>query len=184
MSENQIGLSWVNMRRLEKLFEDEPKKVNLVLSRAVNRATATVKSSISTAVRKQYVISAADVKSSIDITKATANKPVAIVRSAGNKIDLTKFRVSPASLSNGQHNYSVQVKKDGGRKLVPGFAAKAPSWGLFRRTGAARFPITRLMGPSVPEMIGQPDAIAYISDKGSDMLNRRVVHELERMEGK
>lgn len=176
-----IAVSWENVRELQKLFSSSPEKVNKILSRAVNRTVSNVKSNIGKEVRKKYLIKAADVKESLHITQATANKPVALVRSTGKKIDLTKFRLRPEALFAGEHDYYIQVLKDGGMKEVPGFAAKAPSWGLFRRTGAARFPIARMMGPSVPEMIGRPDVMEYIEKQGNDMLNKRVAHEIEHL---
>lgn len=174
-----ISVSWENVRELQKLMSDSPDKVNQVLARAVNRSVSTVKAAISRKVREKYLIKAADVKTSIDITKATADKPVAIVRSSGKKIDLTKFRVRPDMLKKGAHDYSVQILKGGGMKEVPGFAAGGEHWGLFRRTGAARYPITRLMGPAVPEMIGRPDVMEYIEEKGNEMLQKRIRHEID-----
>lgn len=174
-----ISVSWQNMRELQKLLSGSPDKMNTALARAVNRTVSNVKKNISLEVRKKYLVKAADVKNSFDITNATKNKPVALVRSSGKKIDLTKFRLRPTGMNKGEHDYSVQVLKDGGMKEVPGFAAKAPTWGLFRRTGAARYPISRLMGPAIPEMINRPDVMEYVENEANDMLKRRIQQEIK-----
>ena len=176
-----IAASWENVAQLRKFCSNAPDQANTALSRAVNRAVANVKSNISKQVRKKYLVKASDVKESLKITSATKSNPVAYVRSTGKRIDLSKFSLSPHALFKGEHDYYIQVRKDGGSKEIPGFAAEAPSWGLYRRTGKERYPISRLMGPAVPEMIGRPGIMRYIEEEGNKTLNKRLAHEVSRM---
>jgi hypothetical protein len=183
-----ISISVEGENAVKEALRGSPKKVNLVLSRAVNRTVTNVKSNISKQVRAEYVIKASDVKNSLHITKATTSKPYAIVRSAGKKIDLTKFRISPKEpnpKNPPRGGYKVQVKKSEGLKVVDrGFLAYAKgSLGLFQRIGSSREPIKRLMGPSIPEMINRPKIINYIEEQAGTMLEKRLGHEMERVLG-
>ena len=184
-----ISISVEGENAVKEALRGSPKKVNLVLSRAVNRTVTNVKSNISKQVRAEYVIKkASDVKNSLHITKATTSKPYAIVRSAGGKIDLTKFRISPDEprpKNPPKHGYKVKIKKSESLKTVPrGFLAYAKgSIGFFQRIGSSREPIKRLMGPSIPEMINRPEIINYIEEQAGTMLEKRLGHEMERVLG-
>lgn len=180
-----IEITVENHKALEKALRKTPEKVNSALARAVNRAVTNVKSNISKQVRENYVIKASDVKKTLEISKATQKQPVAFVRSVGKRIDLTKFRLSPTSprpKSPPKGGYRVQVRKREGLKTVPrGFLLEARgSIGLFQRTGSERFPIKRLTGPSVPQMIERKDTMEYIESEAKKMLNNRIQHELDR----
>jgi hypothetical protein len=175
-----IEVSILRLAEVQKAFKDSPQKVNQILARAINRTTTNVKTNMAKKAAEHYEIKQSDIKTTIDITKAVSTRPSATVRSAGQHIDLTKFKISPDLLVNGEHDYSVQVLKADGKKAVPGFAS---GFGLFRRTGSSHLPISRLMGPSVPQMIDKPNAIAYIESEARTMLDKRLKHELERSLG-
>lgn len=183
-----ISISVEGMDAVKRAMGNCPRKINLALSRAVNRTVTTVKSNISKQVRAGYTIKAQDVKDSLEISKATAAKPYAIVKSTGQRISFTKFRISPQEprpRNPPGGGYKVTIKKSSGLKAVPrGFLAYARgSLGFFQRTGSSRFPITRLTGPSVPEMIGRPQIITDIEKQAGTMLQKRMSHEVERILG-
>jgi hypothetical protein len=124
------------------------------------------------------------VKSTVSFTKATSEKPYSLVKSAGKKIPLTKFKLSPVEprpSSPPKKGYKVQVLKGGGSKAVPrGFLVNIRgSLAFMQRDGTSRLPITRLMGPSVPEMIGQKSTIEWVESEAAKMLNKRLGEELE-----
>lgn len=180
-----IDITVKDQEALQKALKKTPEKVNAVLSRAVNRAVTNVKSNISKKVRENYVIKASDVKNTLQISKATQKQPFAFVRSVGKRIDLTKFRLSPSSprpKNPPKGGYRMQVMKREGLKTVPrGFLAEARgSIGMFQRTGSARFPIKRLTGPSIPQMIERKDTLEYIESEAKKMLSSRIQHELDR----
>lgn len=181
-----ISITEENLDKVKAALKDQPRKVNLVLSRSVNRTVTNVKSNISKKVREEYVIKASDIKASLTITKATTARPYATVKSEGKRIDLTKFRLSPSEprpQNPPKKGYKVQVKKTEGLKIVPrGFLADAKnSVGFFQRVGSGRYPIKRLMGPSIPEMIGKKTIISWVEDQANTMLAQRVEHELQRI---
>lgn len=182
-----IDITIQNYSAVQKALKGQPKKVNLVLSRAINRAATTAKAAMSKKVREQYLVSAADVKKTIGITKATTSRPSAIVKSMGKRIGLAKFRTSPGAPrpTKPPSTYKVQVKKDSGLKAVEGgfLASVNGGVGFFRRVGSSRLPITRLMGPSVPQMIGAKDVITWVETQAKNTLNTRIQHELEQVLG-
>jgi hypothetical protein len=182
-----IDVTLENYNLVQKMLKGQPKKVNLVLSRAINRAATTAKAVMSKKVREVYLVPAAEVKKTIGITKATTSRPSAIVKSMGKRIGLAKFKTSPAAPrpANPPSAYKSQVKKSGGLKVVEGgFLANVNGGvGFFRRTGSSRLPIARLMGPSVPQMIGQKSVIEWVELQAKNMLNTRIQHELEQVLG-
>jgi len=181
-----IKITVEKLLEVQKALKDQPKKINLILSRAINRAATNAKTNMSKKVREQYVIKASDIKSTINISKATSSKPYAIVKSTGKKIDLTMFKINPKDArpqNQPKGGYKSQIKKEGGLKVVPrGFLVNARGGlGFFQRTGSSRMPIARLMGPSVPQMIGNKNVIESIEKEAQSMLNNRIDHELQRI---
>lgn len=179
-----IEISPVHLAEIQKAMKENPQKVNIALARSINRAATNARANMSKKVRERYIVKASDIKETVSLTKATQYKPFATVKSSGSRIDLTKFKLTPKILFKGQNNYKVQVLKTGGYKHVPGFAAESNKWGLFMRTGPKRFPIKRLMGPSVPEMVGNKSIIEWIEKEAQSMLNDRIGHELEQLGAK
>lgn len=180
-----IEASVEGIEKVQKAFKNNPKRVNRVLSRAVNRTTVNVRANMAKKVREQYTVKSSAVKDSIVITRATADKPFAIVKSAGKKINLAKFRISPTERKSPKNpprgGYKVQVKKSEGLKPVPrGFLLESSSGTLafFQRLGAARLPIKRLMGPAIPQMINHAQTVEYIESEARKMLNNRIDSEL------
>jgi hypothetical protein len=181
-----IEVSVTNLDAVQKAFKDQPKKVGLILSRAVNRSTANVKSNMAKKARENYLVASAAVKSTIDITKATSTNPTARVRSVGKKISESKFKISPTEprpSNPPKAGYKVQIRRDSGLKVVPhGFLARMESGhlGMFMRASKSRFPIKELKGPAIPEMVGRKNTMQFIEDEATKMLNSRVEHELQR----
>ena len=54
---------------------------------------------------------------------------------------------------------------------------------FFQRTTSKRLPIVRLMGPSVPEMIGNKNVIEWVEKEAQSMLNKRIKEELKYILG-
>lgn len=167
-----------NLRQVQEALKDTPYRVNVILARSINRAATNARANMAKTVVKEYTVKSSDVKSTVNVVNATPYKTYATVKSKGQRIDLVDFKLTPKVLFKGQHDYSVQVHRSGGLKRVPGFAAQSNKWGLFMRTGASRFPIKRLMGPSVPQMIGNKNVIEEIENQAQSLLNERLQSEL------
>ncbi|WP_407308775.1 hypothetical protein [Desulfosporosinus sp. SB140] len=173
-----IEISVDNLKQVQEAFKDTPKRVNTVLARAVNRAVTNAKANMAKEASSKYVVKSRDVKLTIDTVKATAANPSGTVRSKGNRIDFVDFKLSPKNLFKGANDYKIQITRSGGWKKVPGFAAESTKWGLCVRQGIARYPWRRLMGPSVPQMIGNKEVIGVIEREAELTLNARIAAEL------
>jgi len=173
-----ISITIENLARIEAALRDTPKKVNVVLSRVINRATTTANATMAKKVSERYAVKSGDVKKTVVITRATSSNPNAVIKSAGKRTDFVDFKITPKILFKGQHNYSVQILRAGGMKPVYGFAAASNKWGLFKRKGREREPFSRLMGPAVPQMIGQEDVISSVERETMAMIDRRIEAEL------
>lgn len=177
-----IDITVEKLAEVQSKLKETPERVNLVLARAINRATTAFKTSVSKDVRERYNVKANVVKASFGPPiKATSRNPIATIKSTGKRINLENFDgLTPKILFPGNSDYRVKILKSGGLKKVPGFAAgqKNDKWGLFRRTGDKRMPIQRLTGPDVPEMIGNKEVMDQLEKDAQATLVKRIDAEL------
>lgn len=176
----------LDLRYIEKRLETLESKAPIVLIRAVNRAANAAKVQIAKEVNSKYQISSAKVRSTLDIKKANRGNLVAEVKSEGKNIGLYKFKVSPKTkVRRGKSKvYRASVKKEGGYKELSGkpkpFVAemKNSHMGVFVRKGRSRLSIKELYGPSVPQMIKNEEIMDSIEKRTSEVLNKRIDHEI------
>ena len=165
------------------LFDATPRQAQIVMWRAITRAATAGRTRASVNVRKNYMVSANDVKKTIKISKQSSATLSANFRSVGSVIPLIDFDTTPGEASN--LPVRSRVSKTGGKKPVPNaFVARATSNSkvhVFTRAGGSRYPLKTLYGPSVPQMIGREDIMDNILDRTQTVLNERLDHELERL---
>ena len=91
-----ISVSIEKLAEVQEALKATPERVNLVLSRAVNRSVTNAKANIAKKVTAKYAVKSSDVKLTIsDDKKATAANPTAIIKSVGKKIDYVDFSLTP-----------------------------------------------------------------------------------------
>jgi hypothetical protein len=164
-----------------KLGEFKNKAPNAIAS-ALNRSATNINSNISKEARKRYVIKASDIKSTLSKTKASRSRLSAVVKSEGKLIGLDKFKVTPKTVDPKRKKpIKIGVKKNGVKKVLGAFVADIHGTKIFKRTDKARLPIQRLLGPSVPQMIGNPEVKSKIEQEGYDTFNKRLDHEINRI---
>lgn len=157
-------------------------KAPQVISSALNRALTNVASNISKEVRQDYNIKAADIKSTLDKTRASKSNLSAIVRSRGNLIPLDRFKVSPKKVAPKRKSpIKIGVKKDGVKPLKGAFVSDISGIKVFKRQGKTRLPIDRLFGPSVPQMLKNEEIRERINREGQETFYRRLDHEINRI---
>lgn len=162
------------------------KKSRQILMRVINRAIVNVQKNSIAAARKRYIVKVSDIKKTLKISKATAVKPTAQLKSIGKRIFLYKFRVSPKMPrpSRPPRAYKAKVLKKSVLKPITGaFVAQMKSGhtGIFQRNNKKRLPINELVGPAVPQMIGNEAVIKKIEQEAQNTINKRLQHELKRM---
>ncbi|EON70403.1 phage tail protein [Lysinibacillus sphaericus] len=177
-----IEINMHHAEELERLFSRTPKEARKVIARAVNRSAVSARAKASQEIRSKYIIRASDVKSAIKLDKANPSKLSAQVRASGPVIPLMKFDVTPTKPND--MKVRARVKKGGGRKTIQrGFVANMGNshTNIFKRVGDRRLPIKGLYGPSIAQMMGEATIIANVTNHAQETLDRRLMHELNRL---
>ena len=77
------------------LFADNHKVVRIAAAKAINRANSAVQKEVSKAIRKNYEISAKNIKKGFKLKRATAGQPMGAVISRGTPTLITHFKLKP-----------------------------------------------------------------------------------------
>lgn len=181
-----ITLDAEHIERAELLLKNIPGGIDKAVVRAINRSvdraqTATVKK-----VRDRYYIKAGDVRKTIKVKKANYSDQIAIIRSTGSPVALSKFKITPSKPPQKRTKKPVRarvVKGEGGELKRRAFVAKMKSGhiGVFERAGKSRYPINQFYGPSVPQMLGHKSVVTYVKERAKEQLVSRLDHEIERL---
>lgn len=196
MIDIDVEISTTDIKSIrQRLGQFEDKTPN-VLSRAINRTVATIKTEMKRDAAKRYSIAQKDVAATLEDRKANSKKLYGYVKSAGTVIPLSKFRVTPqrtVSYDSGEPNpshYSAAVLKGGALKALvhnpKAFIAVMPNGhgGVYERTGKKsrvnpqKEVIAQRFGPSVPHMIKNKNVIDEIKNKAESTLQKRIDAEI------
>ena len=112
-----------------------------------------------------------------------------ILSSKGPVNDLSYFKTNPKTVPKrrppeGKYLYSQVVKGQGGT-IAHAFLAKMKSGhvGVFQRAGHgasnASLPISKLSGPSTPQMLGSPSVTEFIAKKMLERMDKNLEHEID-----
>jgi hypothetical protein len=180
-----VQITVEHFNRLQDLLHDTPKKIPIVVARAINRAATTARTEAGRKAREKYYVKHGDVLKTIKIRQAYAGNLSASVQSKGKRIPLYAFRVLPKTV---QPLRKVPIKaavkrSEGLKPLGSAFVAHMRSghMGVFLRAGKHRFPINERFGPAIPQMIAQPLVSQWVEEKAQERLNQRLQHELSRV---
>lgn len=183
----EIDLSTKQIAEIRyKLGQVNRKKLNKVISKAANETAKHMRRSVSNYVRKEYTVLLGASTKGMPIKKATISKPIATIRTQGNKIPLLKFSVSNKKrMQKGQVDkkgnvlyHKAKVRKDSKmKKIVTAFIAK--NYLLIRPKGLlgkkSHEPNNWLgFGPSMPEMIGGKKVWKELSKDGNKVLKSKL----------
>lgn len=177
-----IKIESSNVKYAEEILADKPKQIKSAALAAINRTITHVKSKISITVRKQYVVSAKDIKDTIHIERAKSSYLQGTVSSKGRPLLLSAFSVRGNQSKQRNKPLRVRVRRDGSLKPVHGLfsgTSRRGYRGLMLRTQPASYPLKVPYGPSVPQMLGNPDVVAEIETDAGQYLSDRFLHEVE-----
>lgn len=167
------------LKRVQQQLGELQHKAPNVIANALNRSISNIKANIPKEVRKDYNIKATDIKETLKIFKANASKLQGEVKSTGKLIGLDKFKVSPKTVNpKRKSQLKIAVKKDGTKQILGAFIASINGVKVFKRDGKTRLPISRLMGPSVPQMIGNEATVNKINQSAYVTYERRINEEI------
>ncbi|MCT4543291.1 MAG: phage tail protein [Vallitalea sp.] len=179
-----IKVNSLDIAIVEQKLGSFKNKAPTAISRALNRAAANAKTNTSKKVREGYNIKAKTIRETIDVNKANKNKLRSSVKSKGEKVSLSKFKVSPANPrpTRPPKVLKVSVKKDTGLKEILGaFVANINGNKVFERTTKSRLPIKQLYGPAVPQMLGNEVVRKSIEEEARKTYLTRLEHEINRV---
>lgn len=198
MSRSFVSISDDQIKKAETLLQGVPGGAKRALSRSLNRATIAGQTAAIKNLRDGYHVKAGDIRSTIRISKASPSRLSAEINSKGSAIRLIKFKVNPQTVNAKRRTpVRVGVAKGGQSVIKAGFIARMPNGtkGVFERTGkfktarAGRYAgrkremIEQKFGPSVPQMLGNKTIVKEISERATEMLDKRLDHEINRILG-
>lgn len=176
------------------LFADNHKVVRIAAAKAINRANSAVQKEVSKAIRKNYEISARNIKKGFKLKRATAGQPIGAVISRGAPTLITRFKLKPdptkmmAALRSGAiagksvGPISVKVKKGSSFVPVRGLfiqkSSRSGYAGAMQRYVKSAYPLHIPYGPSVPQMFGNEETLAELIPVAEEVLNDRFLHEI------
>lgn len=176
------------------LFADNHKVVRIAAAKAINRANIAVQKEVSKAIRKNYEISAKNIKKGFKLKRATAGQPIGAVISRGAPTLITRFKLKPdptkmmAALRSGAiagksvGPISVKVKKGSSYVPIRGLfiqkSSRSGYAGAMQRYVKSAYPLHIPYGPSVPQMFGNEETLAELIPIAEEVLNDRFLHEI------
>lgn len=174
-----ISIDAKNMEYAQQLLGGAPKEIEQAAANAINRTITKIKTQTSKSIRKNYLISAKNVKGTLNIKRASRSKLCGVLASRGRPLLLTAFRVR----ANKHGPVKVRVRNLGGAKAVPGLflgvSRKGYTGAMQRTQRKARYPLRIPYGPSVPQMFGSENVIGEFTLLAEATLNERFLHEVE-----
>lgn len=185
-----ITLKEISRQKLadaQQLLVTVPNGAKTAASNALNRAAMAGRVVAVKRAREEYYVSAAEVRKTININKASRNRLVASIEAVDTRRELIRFKTLPNTITRGRQVAEVQVmvKKSEGAKPLPGaFIEIGTSSGqmhVLKREGADQYPIHIKYGPSVPQMIGAENVRLEIENRAYEVLANRLDHEIDRL---
>ena len=182
------------LKTARELFADSPKVVRIAAAKAINRANSAVQKEVSKSIRKNYEISAKNIKKGFKLKRATAGQPMGAVISRGTPTLITHFKLKPdptkmmAALRSGAiagksvGPISVKVKKGSSYVPIRGLfiqkSSRSGYAGAMQRYVKSAYPLHIPYGPSVPQMFGNEETLAELIPIAEEVLNDRFLHEI------
>ncbi len=177
-----IEIQAPDLERAERLLAGMPGAVQKATKTAIAKSIRGAKKDAVQKVRERYTIKSRQVTKTMSIRY---NGMSATLSSRGRVNDLSYFKTKPGRIPKrrprkGKYLWAQVVKGQGGT-IAHAFLAKMKSGhvGVFRRTdGNASLPISKLSGPSTPQMLESPTVRQFIEEKTKERLSTNLEHEV------
>ena len=179
-----ISIDAKNLEYAQQRLGGTPKQIEQAAANAINYTITKIKTQTSKSIRKNYLVSAKNIKEALDIKRASRSKLRGVLASRGSPLLLTAFKVSV----NKRGPIKAKVRKQTRVKAVPGLflgvSRKGYTGAMQRAQRKARYPLRIPYGPSIPQMFGSENVIGELTPLAEDTLNKRFLHEVEYRFGK
>ena len=175
------------IEQAQELLKDIPGATKKAVSTALRKSLRNAKKEAVKKVRERYTIRKTGYVSRT--IKMKVENMTGILSSKGPVNDLSYFKTNPKTVPKrrppkGKYLYSQVVKGQGGT-IAHAFLAKMKSGhvGVFQRAGHgasnASLPISKLAGPSTPQMLGSPSVTEFIAKKMLERMDKNLEHEID-----
>lgn len=169
------------IEKAQKYLSSIPNGVQDAMRHAFNRALVSGRTAAVKAVREDYTISAADVRKSFIMRRASKSNLSAELESRGERVPLHHFRYSPMRDTTGANRTQVRVgvRTSGGLKpLGQAFVWKGL---VMQRLGGPRLPVQHVHGLAVPVMVGDNNVAHEVENAMVETAQKRLMHEVYRL---
>ena len=174
------------IEQAQELLKDIPGASKKAVSTALRKSLRNAKKEAVKKVRERYTIRKAGYVSRT--IKMKVENMAGILSSKGPVNDLAYFKTNPKTVPKrrppaGKYLYSQVVKGQGGT-IAHAFLARMKSGhvGVFQRAGHgasnASLPISKLAGPSTPQMLGSPSVTEFIAKKMLERMDKNLEQEI------
>jgi hypothetical protein len=166
----EVTLDTKDLVRVEKLLEGVPKGVSKALARATNEALAKCKTLVSRTVRASYNVKAGEVASTLTVVKASPGNLTGYLNYRGVRFPLKRFQVGSG------HPVTIQELKGKRTTLSSAFDIAKFDGNIFVRKTEKRFPIKKLTGMGIPQMVSGQRLGDTITDQVQAKFSERALH--------
>lgn len=169
----------VDLKSLENVLGKKARSViRQAVVRTMNRALSQATTEAKREISKKLNVKQKDIKTRIDVTRATARNPKASIQIADRKLPLVFFnpRREEVLTSRGPR-IGVSVVINGVRQLVEGaFLAEVRSGklGIWKRVGRARLPIRQQFHSRLSELINTRELTSRLNKVIVDSVNKNL----------
>ena len=146
--------------------------VQKAIQRASKRAAPAARTAGPKSIRSIYTMKSGNLKARTQIRKEDDGTTI-LVR--GSTEPVSRYKASKR-----KYGVFVAIKRDGGGRVPRSFTLNGH---FVARAGKERYPVKGLYGPAVPQLFGNPEVMEEMQERGQEVFNSRLQHELERLLG-
>ena len=146
--------------------------VQKAIQRASKRAATAARTAGTKSIRSIYTMKSGNLKARTQIRKEDDGTTI-LVR--GSTEPVSRYKASKR-----KYGVFVAIKRDGGGRVHRSFTLNGH---FVARAGKERYPVKGLYGPAVPQLFGNPEVMEEMQERGQEVFNSRLQHELERLLG-
>lgn len=146
--------------------------VQKAIQRASKRAATAARTAGTKSIRSIYTMKSGNLKARTQIRKEDDGTTI-LVR--GSTEPVSRYKASKR-----KYGVFVAIKRDGGGRVPRSFTLNGH---FVARAGKERYPVKGLYGPAVLQLFGNPEVMEEMQERGQEVFNSRLQHELERLLG-
>lgn len=184
-----IEITSKQVERINLILSHVPNGVEKALMGAIDRAKTTVRAKTTKSISEVYAITQKDIRAETNVKMRTQRAQGGIVGSvsfAGCKIPLFRFDTTPKTVTPGALVSAAVLRGNSPKPFRNAFIAQMEAGekihtGIFKRSGAARFPIEEFMGPSTAQMAGNSVVLEEVEAAAHETIEKRIEQEISRL---